>query len=178
MVRKTASNDEEGDRGVGDVVLVDVDGFVADVLPRLVRALTVHTGDRSVAEELSQEAMARTLANWQNVALMDHPAGWVHRVAFNLAASRWRRLGALRRAEARLQPPSAAVPLFAAETIALRDAIADLSRREREVIVLRYYAGFDVGQTAGALGIASSTVTTLTSRALAKLRTEFDDAGR
>jgi RNA polymerase sigma-70 factor (ECF subfamily) len=44
-------------------------------------------------------------------------------------------------------------------------ALERLSRREREVTVLRYYLGFDVAETAGILGVSQGTVKTLLYRA-------------
>ncbi|MFK8025495.1 MAG: RNA polymerase sigma factor [Ilumatobacter sp.] len=158
---------------------VDLDQFVASVRPQLVGVLTIRTGDRHVAEDLAQEALARAIADWATVGSMASPIGWVHRVALNLAASHWRRLAARRRAERRTDRNEAAPPLLTAEAIALRAALEHLSERQRQVILLRYYVGFDVADTALALEIAPSTVTTLTARAVASLRRGLeDDDGR
>jgi RNA polymerase sigma-70 factor (ECF subfamily) len=44
-------------------------------------------------------------------------------------------------------------------------ALTQLSRRQREVTVLRYYLGMDVGEIAGVLGIGEGTVKTQLFRA-------------
>jgi len=153
----------------------DPDRFIRDVMPGLVGTLTLRTGDRLVAEDLAQEALARALADWGRVAAMEFPVGWVYRVAFNLANSRWRRLAARRRAEAAGRHDEPVVNLITAEAIVLRDALSRLSGRQREVIVLRFYAGFDVAEVAETLSVSESTVKTQTARALRRLRVELGE---
>ena len=66
--------------------------------PRLLRLLTLYCGNREVARDLAQEALARGCVHWQRVQRMDDQKAWYSRVALNLANSRWRRLKAERRA--------------------------------------------------------------------------------
>jgi RNA polymerase sigma factor (sigma-70 family) len=56
------------------------------------------------------------------------------------------------------------------ERAALLDALAGLPRRQREVVVLRYYADLSVEQTAYAMGISTGSVKSHTSRAMDALR--------
>ena len=49
-------------------------------------------------------------------------------------------------------------------------ALARLGRRERTVLVLRYYADLDIETVADLLGVTPGTVKSTASRALAKLR--------
>ena len=53
---------------------------------------------------------------------------------------------------------------------ALGRALLALSRRQRAAIVLRYFEDLTVAQTAELLNCRSGTVTSLTSRALERLR--------
>ncbi|MEM9132414.1 MAG: sigma factor [Actinomycetota bacterium] len=80
----------------------DIGVFLAELHGPLIRALTVRTGDRAVAEDLAQEAIMRTWLDWDRVAAMENPRGWVYRIGFNLAASQWRRRLVRRRVEQRL----------------------------------------------------------------------------
>ena len=63
--------------------------FFRAAYPRLLSALTLYTGDRDLAAELAQEALALARAHrrWPSVSAMDSPGGWAHRVAINLANS-------------------------------------------------------------------------------------------
>ncbi len=153
---------------------LDAETFVRQEWTAVVGAVTLRTGDPQLAEELAQEAFARAWANWDDVALLDHPVAWVHRVARNLANSHWRRLRTRRRLSSRLQPVAPVRPIDA-DHLAVRDAIDQLSDRQREIVILRYYAGLDVTATATVLGIAPSTVTTQTARAMQRLRRLLDE---
>ena len=56
----------------------------------------------------------------------------------------------------------------------LWDALGRLPRRQRAVVVLRYYEDLSVAETADALGCSTGTVKSQTFEAFAKLRTERD----
>jgi RNA polymerase sigma factor (sigma-70 family) len=53
----------------------------------------------------------------------------------------------------------------------VRDALNTLTRRERQVVVLRYYADLSEAAIAAELRIAPGTVKSSLSRALRRLRT-------
>jgi RNA polymerase sigma factor (sigma-70 family) len=59
----------------------------------------------------------------------------------------------------------------------IRRLLADLSAKERAVIVLRYYSDLSEQDTAATLGIPVGTVKSMCSRALARLRVEATAAG-
>lgn len=151
----------------------DAERFVRAVMPRLVGALTIRLGDRAIAEDLAQEAFARAWADWPRVAAMENPVGWVYRVAFNLTASHWRRRAAQRRAERRVpaaDPPDDDGQVRSADAMVLREAIGRLSDRQQQVVILRFYLGCSVEETAAVLGVTTGTVKTQSSRAMTHLR--------
>jgi DNA-directed RNA polymerase specialized sigma24 family protein len=85
---------------VGQTVLIEDDrkGEVAQDFvtvyeshyPRLVRALEIGGLDRASAEDVAQEAFARTLVHWRRVRLGTNPPGYVYRTAFRLSRSHWK----------------------------------------------------------------------------------------
>lgn len=153
----------------------ELTAFCADQLPRLVGLLALHTGDRLVAEDLAHDALVAVCEKWPRIQGMEHREAYVSRIAINLAASRWRRHSASRRAAARRGPdPAVHRDPDGADTAAVRAAVAALPQRQRSALVLRFYADLSVAETADALGCAPGTVTSLTSRAVAALR---DDLG-
>lgn len=148
--------------------------FCRSVHPRLAGSLTLHCGDRGVAEEVAQEALARAWERWAAVSAMDSPERWVYRVAFNLATSRGRRRSAERRARQRLAArPAVGVP-DRDDALAVRAAVASLPPRQRAAVVLRYFADLPVADVAEVLGCAEGTVKSLTSHAIAALRDRLD----
>ncbi|MEX1143888.1 MAG: sigma-70 family RNA polymerase sigma factor [Acidimicrobiia bacterium] len=150
----------------------ELTGFCREAWPRLVGALSLYTGDRHVAEELSQEALVRVCERWTEVRAMESPMGWAHRVGFNLASSHYRRRGAERRARQRLGAvvDVTAPPVEAADALALRNAVAALPESQRRALVLRYYVDLPVADVALLMDCPENTVKTHTRRAIESLR--------
>jgi RNA polymerase sigma-70 factor (sigma-E family) len=147
-----------------------IEEFCRRVSPRLIGSLTLQCDDRLVAEDLAQEALARTWERWSAVSAMASPEAWTYRVAFNLAASARRRRRAERRAYERHERHSPQAPDLTAERLALWSALEAVPPRQRAAVVLRHYAGFSIRDTAEALGCAEGTVRSLTSQGIQALR--------
>lgn len=148
-----------------------------DEHPRLVGLLALYVGSRPVAEDLAQEALIRLHQHWPRVRAMPSPRNWLIGVALNLARSWWRRRYAEHRANRRFQSgrPTTTAASEPADVLAIRAAVALLQPRQRAALVLRYYAGLSVAETAEQLDCAEGTVKSLTHKAIANLRTTFDD---
>ncbi len=129
-------------------------------------------GDRGDAEDVAQEALARTHLRWAR--LRDRPHGWVVTVATNLAIDRLRRRS---RASTSMTEPVALVETHLSERIDLARALRRLPRRQREVVVLRYLADWSELDVARALGCSPGTVKSHASRGLAHLRDDLEQRG-
>jgi RNA polymerase sigma-70 factor (sigma-E family) len=149
--------------------------FTAGRLPALLRYAAVLTGDRGLAEEVVQEVLLRSYQRWQHIGGLDSPEHYVRRMITNEYLS-WRRRWAR-------VVPHADVDLNRADDLdhAGRHAereelvaeLAKLPRRQRAVLVLRYYAGLSDAEIAEELGCSAGTVRGYASRALAALRVEL-----
>ncbi len=122
-------------------------------------------GDRSDAEDVAQETLARAVLRWST--LEARPEGWVSRVASNLAIDRYRQRIRSRRAPS---GPIGVVDDRLGERADLVAALRSLPRRQREVVVLRYLADFSEADVAVVLGCSVGSVKTHASRGLAALR--------
>ena len=144
--------------------------FCHDTYPALVGALSLTVHDRFLAEELAQEALLRACQRWSYVQDLQSPAGWCYRVAVNLGRNVLRRRGAERRANARLH---AAAPNVLApdpvDRVAVQRALAGLTRKQRNAVVLRFYVGLSAEETGATLGLSAVAVRGLTYRALGVL---------
>jgi RNA polymerase sigma-70 factor (ECF subfamily) len=141
--------------------------------PRLVGSLTLLVGDREVALDLAQEALARLCRDWERVRVMEAPGAWLHRVGVNLARSRFRRVAAELRANGRVSAQPVAIDVAlegTADRMAVRAALAALPRRQREAVVLHYYLGHTVLDVAALLDVREGTVKSALHRARATLR--------
>ncbi|MDQ6949179.1 MAG: sigma-70 family RNA polymerase sigma factor [Actinomycetota bacterium] len=156
----------------------DFDPVFRRLFPMAARLAYRIVGDREQAEDIAAEACAKALARWGRVGRLAYREAWVMRVASNLA------LDAVKRTAPPSQPD---VPMSdIGESVALRVAVAvalrTLPRRQREVIVLRYFVGLPDCEVAGALGIAEGTVRTHARRGLGALRERgilsLEDAAR
>jgi RNA polymerase sigma-70 factor (sigma-E family) len=154
----------------------EVVAFCERMRPQLLGTLTLYCGDRELAAELTQETLARCWESWhtlRNPGAASRQA-WAHRIAMNLATSWFRRRAAERRAHARLGPAGPPDGGDVAAAVAVRTAVGRLPPRQRQALVLRYFADLPVSETAEVMGCASGTVKALTSQALDALRGVFD----
>jgi RNA polymerase sigma factor (sigma-70 family) len=95
----------------------------------------------------------------------------VARVSANVA------IGMLRRQRRRLPFTSAAMPVsteVGTDRLELLEALRSLSRRQREVVVLRYLADLPEAEVAAVLGCSVGTVKQHASRGLAALRLRLE----
>jgi RNA polymerase sigma-70 factor (sigma-E family) len=152
---------------------VGFEEFVATASPRLLRTAFLLTRDAGHAEDLLQTALARAWRAWHRVN--GDPEPYVRRIIVNTHATWWRRRW-------RGEEPTGELPELPGE--APQDAVGDrewlwhalgrLPRRQRAVLVLRFYEDLTEAQVAALLGCSVGTVKSQASKALAKLR--LDDA--
>ncbi len=136
--------------------------------PRLVAAVTLVSGSRPAAEDAVQEALLRAWERSERGERIESLPAWVATVALNLARSGVRRVLAERRARARLGPADPA-EAGAEDRLDVERALAALPRRQREVVVLRYYLEMDTRETAAVLRVHEGTVKSTLAKARATL---------
>jgi RNA polymerase sigma-70 factor (sigma-E family) len=167
--------DVAGDNRAGRSLDLDpsFDEFVSQGSARLLRSAYLLTGDRAHAEDLLQIALVRTARRWDRAR--EAPAAYAYRVLVNLIHDHHRRL-TRRVVELPLTENDAASPGRAdhAQRVIDHDAIMHavrlLAPRQREVVVLRFFADLSVSETAAAIGSSQGSVKVHTSRALGRLR--------
>jgi RNA polymerase sigma-70 factor (sigma-E family) len=125
-------------------------------------------GRRTEAEDVAQETLARCFVHWRRVR--DYAEAWVVRVAGNLAIDAWRRG---RKIGGSVDDSTADVttPGPDPQRLDLHQALRQLSRRQREVLVLRFLADLPEADVAQALGCSVGSVKQHAARGLAAMRT-------
>ena len=159
----------------------DFDDFVTGRSPALLRFAYLLTGDRHLAEDLTQEALVRAHRRWHAIVGEDGPEPYVRQVILRQYLSWRRRRASTERPVA--EPPDGAVTGAAtgATTGAdLADRVVDadelwtalraLPRSQRAVVVLRYYEDLPDAEIARLLGCAPATVRVHAFHALHRLR--------
>jgi len=152
--------------------MADYENFVRAELPRLLRYATMLTGEREQAADLVQDVLVKVYRRWSRISDADHPDRYVLRMVTNGYLS-WRRSRAARVVAAGDLPDEARPGDFASDHALREDMwqrLARLPRRQRAVVVLRYYEQSPDAEIADLLGCAQGTVRAHAHRALATLR--------
>lgn len=140
--------------------------YVAARRRALLKSAWLLTGDWHLAEDLVQTALAKAYLKWRR---MDEPDAYVRRVLMTTYITWWRRRW-------HGEQPTAELPEHArpGADLDLRQqvyaSLRTLPRRQRAVVVLRYFEDRTEAETAAVLGCSVGTVKSQHSRAMAKLR--------
>ena len=134
---------------------------------RLVGLLRLRGCSPEEADDLAQETMLRLVKQWSPDAPVENWWAWMARVAINLQTSHWRRLAMITRRSALVDVRS---EHHDPATLEALDLLRGLTERQRTVLVLRFYAGLSVRETAEAMGVAEGTVKSLTAAGRAAAR--------
>lgn len=151
---------------------VDFDEFVAARSGRLLRTAYLLTRDHDLAEDLLQTALTRAWSGWSRID--GEPEPYVRKVLVNTYASWWRRKWRGEQPTETL-PDGPAAPSHAVGPETGHDlwtALGRLPRRQRAVVVLRYFDDLSEAETARLLDCSVGTVKSQASKALAKLRVD------
>jgi RNA polymerase sigma factor (sigma-70 family) len=141
----------------------------------LQRALYLLTGNTEEAEEVLQEAFIAIWERWDRVGAMADPTGYLYRTAMNRWRSRLRRAGrSARRVIGQAQGRDGFADVD--ERVQLARALAALSRRRREAIVLTELLGYTSAEAGRVMGVADATVRRLVQDARAGLRATLEVA--
>jgi RNA polymerase sigma-70 factor (sigma-E family) len=158
-----------------------IEEFVAVRGDALLRFALMLCGNRHRAEDLVQTVLARAYPRWRRIATMAAPEAYLKRMLVN-EQLRWRARRASREVPTAApstgpegtDTASAHAARDAAGAYAERDAawalLRTLPRRQRAVLVLRYYEDLSDADIAFVLGCRESTVRSQAARGLAALR--------
>ena len=155
----------------------EFDEFVLARQQRMLRTAYLLCGDWHLAEDLTQNALAKVYVGWARIQRADNVDAYVHRMLFRTYVDTYRR----RRKQEIL---SAAVPDVADGAdianhgevrIALLAALAQVTPRYRAVLVLRFWEDRSITEAAEALGISEGSVKSHTHRGLQQLRSVLGD---
>jgi len=145
--------------------------YLAARQPALLRTAYLLTGDRHTAEDLVQTALAKLYLSWDKVNRRESLDGYVRRILVNENNSLWRRAWKRSEVATEFVPDHGVTDAYdEGEASEIWEAVQSLPRRQRAVIVLRYYEQLSESEIAHTLGISTGTVKSQASRALATLR--------
>jgi RNA polymerase sigma-70 factor (sigma-E family) len=152
---------------------VTFDDWLQTGLAPLLRFATVLCGTPHLAEDVVQDVAIKAQRKWDRIGGLEHPDAYLRRMVVNEYLS-WRRKWSRYVPSAEIETGTS--PDHAERTAdrdELRGELAKLPRRQRAVLVLRYYGGLKDAEIAETLGCSAGTVRAHASRALATLRIEL-----
>src|SRR2546423_10122291 len=169
MQTMTATGAEREERAGGRL-----DDLYRRHAPDAVRLAYLLTGDRALAEDLTQEAFVRMFGRFRDLRNPDAFGAYLRKTVVNLTRSHFRRAKVERAYVARERgaPASASQPDIGARD-EMWQALLRLPERQRTAIVLRYYEDLSEAQTADTMRCPPGTVKSLVSRGLDRLRQEM-----
>ena len=149
---------------------VDFDTFVAARSQALLRTAYLLTRDHALAEDLLQTALSKAWFRWSRITT--HPEPYVRRILVTTYAS-WRGRKWTGEHPTEILPERPVTDRgieTATDRHDLGAALDRLPRRQRAVVVLRFFEDLSVAETADLLGCSTGTVKSQLSKALAHLR--------
>lgn len=147
--------------------------YFAERVAALRRAAYLLTGNWHDAEDVVQAAFVRLFAVWHRVRRESADA-YVRRVLINVFLST-KRGQPVREHPVADVPDTPALDTITDDRLAIGSALGSLTPSQRAVVVLRYWEGLSVAETAAALGISEGTVKSQMHRAVLALRPHLSE---
>lgn len=152
---------------------MDIEEFAArteKMKGRLYKTAILYIGSEDMAVEAVNETVYRGLKALKKLRQPEYFETWMTRILINECKKELRRR--------KKEQPLDKLPETAAEeydSLPLKEAVLRLPQELKDVIILRFFAGFTQAQTAQSLEIPQGTVVTRQRRALSLLRMELSE---
>ena len=146
----------------------------------LVRIAALLVQDLAAAEEIVQDSFVAVHAAWRRLPDAEHALSYLHRSVVDRSRAALRQHVVVDKLAPRLAPdvPSGhGEASIEVERSAFISALWTLPARQREIVVLRYFADLPATQIASATGISEGAVKVHTARAMSSLRAELQKDG-
>lgn len=146
----------------------DLGALYAAAYRRLVVQMYAICGSMADAEDAVQEAFITAIRKQRTLRGVHNPEAWVRTVALHRLHRGWRHDAVVRR-HGLTERASGQTVEVGPEHVALVDALRQLDRSHREVVVLHHLADLSVVEIAADLGIPVGTVKSRLNRGRARL---------
>ncbi len=126
--------------------------------PRIVAAMRYITNQVDDAREAVDDAVAHAWERTSRGQEIDNIGGWVRIVALHNLRRCHRRRGVERRIHPSVATPDSVDAATPEAAIDMHRALATLTERQRQVVVLHYFLDVSVSEIANDLGLARGTI--------------------
>jgi len=154
-----------------------LDALLRALAEELLPLASALAGASADADVLVGDTLSRVYERLTDLREPGAASGWARRVLVRrfIDGRRW----SLRRPTYRLDAVTVAAELGTRpELIDLRDAVRDLRREDRALLVLHYWQGLSIAECARELGVPDGTAKSRLAKALERLRRRLGEADR
>ena len=137
---------------------------------KLYRTALLYLGDASAAAEALDEAVYKALRGCGKLRYAEYFDTWMTRILINVCCDELKRR---KRQLSYDELPETAAEEF--DALPLREAVRRLPKELKELVILRYFSGYTLRETAEIMNIPQGTAATRQRRALELLRLELGE---
>ena len=143
---------------------------VEGIRGKLYKTALVYLENEVLALDAVDEAVYKALCSYKRLRQPEYFDTWMTRILINECHNEQRRQKRFRPLE---ELPETAVEEF--DSLPLKEAVRRLPKELKDVVILRYFTGYTLVETAMALGIPQGTAATRQRKALSLLRLELEE---
>lgn len=143
---------------------------IENIRLRLYKTALLYLGSEAFALDAVDEAVYKALCSYKKLRQPEYFDTWITRILINECYNELRRQKRFRAID---ELPESSVEVF--DTLPLKEAIRRLPRELKEVVILRYFAGYTLIETAETLQIPQGPVATRQRKALKVLKLELSE---
>lgn len=137
---------------------------------RLYKTAFLYMGNETLAVDVLDETVYKALCNYKKLRQPEYFDTWITRILINECHNEQRHQKRLHLLD---ELPETAIEEF--DALPLKEALRRLPKELKDVIILRYFAGYTLMETAKALKIPQGTAATRQRKALKLLRLELGE---
>ncbi len=143
---------------------------VEGIRGKLYKTALVYLGNEVLALDAVDETVYKALCSHRKLRQPEYFDTWITRILINECHNELRRQKRFRSLE---ELPETAMEEF--DSLPLKEAMGRLPKELKDVVILRYFTGYTLVETAQALGIPQGTAATRQRKALSLLRLELEE---
>jgi len=143
---------------------------IETIRKKLYKTAFLYLGNETLALDAVDEAVYKALCSYKKLRDVEYFDTWITRILINECYNEQRRQKRFGKYE---ELPETAVERF--DSLPLKEAIKKLPKELKEVIILRYFTGYTLGETAELLKIPQGTAATRQRKSLKLLRLELGE---
>ncbi len=141
---------------------------------KLYRTAYMYLGNEASAYEAIDEAVYKALKSLKNLRQPEYFNTWITRILINVCKDEMSRIKRLQ-PEENITINMNSTDEIDTDSLSLKEIISRLPEDLKEIIILRYFSGFTLAQTAVYLNMPQGTVVTKQRRALSILKLELSE---